>query len=155
MAAKQTTINVATRDELQQTITTHLSNGFSLTSQDETTATLTKTAVKNLVSGNNIWIWVVLWFCFVIPALLFAAYILSQGDQVVVVRVDAEAAKHDAQARVASAASANGSLTWSEDRRYWWDGSNWVDAQTRLPPGAKYSDDQKQWWDGQAWRPVP
>ena len=142
MATKQTAVNVSTPAELQQAVTTYISQGYSLTTQDESSATLTKTAVKNLVSGNNIWIWVVCWFCFVIPALLFAAYVLSQGDQVIVVRVDAAAAQRDAEARNAvlasgNAASGNGSVTWSEDRRYWWDGTNWVDAQKTLPPQAK------------------
>ena len=149
------TINVATPDELQRSIATYLSQGYSLTSQEAETATLTKTAVKNLLSGNNIWIWVFLWFCFVIPALLYAAYILSQGDQVIIVHVDPVAAERDAAARQAALSSGGGTLNWSDDRRYWWNGTEWVDAQKATPPGVTYSDDQRQWWDGKTWRPVP
>ena len=42
----------------------------------------------------------------------------------------------------------------SEDRRSWWDGSAWRDAEHEVPPTAQRSGDGKFWWDGAAWRPV-
>jgi hypothetical protein len=46
-------------------------------------------------------------------------------------------------------------LTFSPDRRYWWDGLAWQDAGMRMPPGAPLSPDASHWWDGTAWRPRP
>ena len=45
-------------------------------------------------------------------------------------------------------------IQMSEDRRSWWDGSAWRDAEHEVPPGAERSGDGKFWWDGAAWRPV-
>jgi hypothetical protein len=42
----------------------------------------------------------------------------------------------------------------SEDRRSWWDGSAWRDAEHEVPPTAQRSGDGKFWWDGATWRPV-
>jgi hypothetical protein len=42
----------------------------------------------------------------------------------------------------------------SEDRRSWWDGTSWRDAEHEVPPSAQRSDDGKFWWDGAAWRNV-
>ena len=43
----------------------------------------------------------------------------------------------------------------SDDRRSWWDGANWKDAEHEVPPAAQRSDDGKFWWDGQTWRAIP
>jgi hypothetical protein len=45
-------------------------------------------------------------------------------------------------------------LQLSEDKRSWWDGTTWRDADREVPPTAQRSDDGKFWWDGQAWRPT-
>jgi hypothetical protein len=50
---------------------------------------------------------------------------------------------------------AAGAVSFSTDRRYWWDGQAWQDATARIPPGASRSPDGEQWWDGAAWRPLP
>jgi hypothetical protein len=42
----------------------------------------------------------------------------------------------------------------SDDRRSWWDGATWRDAEHEVPPGAQRSTDGQFWWDGQAWRPI-
>ncbi|MEA2656583.1 MAG: hypothetical protein QOI23_1948, partial [Chloroflexota bacterium] len=42
----------------------------------------------------------------------------------------------------------------SEDRRSWWDGSGWRDAEREVPPNAQRSGDGMFWWDGAAWRSV-
>ena len=46
-------------------------------------------------------------------------------------------------------------LQMSEDRRSWWDGSAWRDAEHEVPPAAQRSEDGHFWWDGAAWRPMP
>ena len=46
-------------------------------------------------------------------------------------------------------------VSLSPDRRYWWDGMSWQDAEARMPPGAQLSPDATHWWDGVAWRPRP
>lgn len=43
----------------------------------------------------------------------------------------------------------------SDDRRWWWDGQQWREAQELAPPTAPRSPDGAWWWDGAAWRPVP
>jgi hypothetical protein len=53
------------------------------------------------------------------------------------------------------AAPGTGAPQLSPDKRYWWDGANWVDTNTRIPPGASVSPDGKYWWDGANWRNMP
>src|ERR1700694_109588 len=43
----------------------------------------------------------------------------------------------------------------SDDRRSWWDGTPWRDAEHEVPPHAQRSGDGYFWWDGQTWRTVP
>lgn len=43
----------------------------------------------------------------------------------------------------------------SEDRKQWWDGTSWRDAEHDVPPTAQRSDDGRFWWDGHNWRPIP
>jgi hypothetical protein len=43
----------------------------------------------------------------------------------------------------------------SDDRRSWWDGTTWRDAEHEVPPHAQRSGDGHFWWDGQTWRPAP
>jgi uncharacterized membrane protein YtjA (UPF0391 family) len=42
----------------------------------------------------------------------------------------------------------------SDDRRFWWDGAAWRDAEHEVPPAAQRSGDGTFWWDGFNWRPV-
>jgi hypothetical protein len=42
----------------------------------------------------------------------------------------------------------------SADGGYWWDGQQWRDAKTDIPPQAQRTADGQFWWDGQQWRPV-
>ena len=46
-------------------------------------------------------------------------------------------------------------LQMSPDGNYWYDGQNWRDAATEVPPGAQRSSDGTLWWDGRTWRPAP
>jgi hypothetical protein len=43
----------------------------------------------------------------------------------------------------------------SGDRRWWWNGSRWVDSVAEPPPMAARSPDGAWWWNGAEWRPVP
>ena len=54
-----------------------------------------------------------------------------------------------------SAARAAAMIAVSPDGRYWWDGANWQDATTTVPPHAPRSPDGAYWWDGRAWHQVP
>ena len=49
----------------------------------------------------------------------------------------------------------DGPFVMSEDRRSWWDGAAWRDAEHEVPPAAQRSEDGQFWWDGEAWRPMP
>jgi hypothetical protein len=66
---------------------------------------------------------------------------------------------HLAAAQAAASLGAAGSgqpqMVFSDDRRHWWDGANWNDAQLSLPPGTQRSPDGHYWWDGVEWRTVP
>jgi len=42
----------------------------------------------------------------------------------------------------------------SPDFQYWWNGSQWVDADDSTPPRAPRNDDGSLWWDGAKWRAV-
>jgi hypothetical protein len=42
----------------------------------------------------------------------------------------------------------------SGDRRWWWDGSNWVDSTVTPPPMAARTPDGHWWWNGVEWRPA-
>ena len=53
-----------------------------------------------------------------------------------------------------AAASAGPLPTFSPDRRFWWDGGTWQDANTHVPPGATFAPDRLSWWDGVGWRAV-
>ena len=57
-------------------------------------------------------------------------------------------------AAVAAPAQAGG-LQMSDDRRSWWDGAAWRNAEREVPPAAQRSEDGHFWWDGAAWRAMP
>ena len=42
----------------------------------------------------------------------------------------------------------------SPDGGHWWDGRQWRDAKTDIPPQAQRTADGEFWWDGRQWRPV-
>ncbi len=61
------------------------------------------------------------------------------------------------QLQAASVMGAQGPIAavqMSEDRRSWWDGTTWRDAEREAPPSAERSGDGKYWWDGAVWRLV-
>ena len=57
-------------------------------------------------------------------------------------------------AAVATPAVPTSTIQMSDDRRSWWDGMSWRDAEREVPPAAQRSTDGQFWWDGQAWRPT-
>jgi hypothetical protein len=58
------------------------------------------------------------------------------------------------RARPALVGPAVPGLNLSPDRRFWWDGLAWRDADATRPPGVYVAPDGR-WWDGVAWRPSP
>jgi hypothetical protein len=42
----------------------------------------------------------------------------------------------------------------SGDRRWWWNGSRWMDSAVAAPPMAARSPDGAWWWNGAEWRPA-
>lgn len=59
-----------------------------------------------------------------------------------------------APAAVATPVAPAPTIQMSDDRRSWWDGMAWRDAEREVPPSAQRSSDGQFWWDGQAWRPI-
>jgi len=59
-----------------------------------------------------------------------------------------------ARARIRKARPTPG-IQLSSDRRWWWDGQTWRDAERDVPLTAARSADGLWWWDGAAWRTVP
>ena len=42
----------------------------------------------------------------------------------------------------------------SGDRRWWWNGSRWIDSVVTPPPMAARTPDGAWWWNGAEWRPA-
>lgn len=132
------TITVGDLRELEMTIANYSAAGFFLVNKTETSALLRKPKEFNVLLA-------ILGFLFcVIGLIIYAIVYTMQQDEVVEIRLV------EAQAALPSA-----TFTFSEDRRWWWDGQQWQDTQQSLPPGTQRSDDGANWWDGTAWRPVP
>jgi hypothetical protein len=132
------TITVGDLRELEMTIANYSAAGFFLVNKTETSALLRKPKEFNVLLAI-----LGLLFC-VIGLIVYAIVYTMQQDEVVEIRLV------EAQAALPSA-----TFTFSEDRRWWWDGQQWQDTQQSLPPGTQRSDDGANWWDGTAWRPVP
>jgi hypothetical protein len=125
---------VANSKDFEQTITNYTMQGFMVVNRTDESAVLRRPKQFNVLLG-------VVGFLFCGVGLLVYAIIYSmQSDKVVEVRVGSED---------------QSDLRLSDDRRWWWDGEQWVDSALRVPPGARRSDDDQQWWDGVSWRPVP
>lgn len=65
------------------------------------------------------------------------------------------AAQRDQVVEIFVVEAGRGAPFLSADRRWWWDGERWRDAEQVVPPGSQRSGDGASWWDGASWRPVP
>jgi hypothetical protein len=140
LAAQVQQINVPSKDDLENTVSSYIAQGFVVSNRTTDSVTLFKKKEFNVL-------WAVIgFFLCLLPLIVYCIVYATQSDQMIVIRVGAVTGP----AQVGS-----GDLTWSEDRQWWWDGTNWRDAAAELPPGAQLSDDQDSWWDGSSWRPVP
>lgn|GEM_PF-1965089 len=148
MAANLSTVNVATRGQVEQTVMSYVAQGFTVSTQTDDTTTLYKKKEFNVV-------WAVIgFFACVIPLIIYCIVYSMESDQMVVVRLDPAAAALSVSPILGASTGAEG-LRWSEDRRYWWDSTTWIDAERTVPPGAQYAEDGRWWWDGQSWRAIP
>ena len=145
MSATVATVIVPTTEQMQQAVMSYIAQGFVVSTQTADSTTLFKKREFNIL-------WAVIgFFLCLLPLLIYCIIYATQKDQMVVVRVDASLPP---TAALPFAGTAN-QLTWSEDRRYWWNGSTWIDAGNTIPPGVQFTVDGAQWWDGVSWRPRP
>jgi hypothetical protein len=140
LAAKVQQINVSSPAELENTVSSYIAQGFVVSNRTVDSVTLFKKKEFNVL-------WAVIgFFLCVLPLIVYAIVYATQSDEMIVVRVGPVTGPTQI---------ASGDLTWSDDRQWWWDGAEWRDAASELPPAAQLSDDQRSWWDGSSWRPVP
>ena len=111
--------------------------GYSVASRDAFSVTMVKRKQFNVI-------WAVIGFFFcLLPLLIYLIVYATQQDEVVFIRVAAPAPALDGSAS-----------PLSPDRKFWWDGAAWHDADVEAPPGARRSDDGAYWWDGVEWRTI-
>jgi hypothetical protein len=138
------TIDVDNEQAFFEAIQWHTSQGFNVLHSDGTCAVLERP--KKKMSGATK----------IIASLTVLPYVIAKGsynlarnaDRTVAIRIR-ESASHEGETTRAS-----GVGTMSPDLQYWWNGSQWVDADASTPPGAKRNDDGSLWWDGRKWRAV-
>jgi hypothetical protein len=139
VAANVQQISVTSQEELESSIMSYIAQGFTVSSRSAESVTLFKKKEFNVL-------WAVIgFFLCLLPLLVYSIIYATQNDQMIVVKV----------ASTASGFGAASSVTWSEDRQWWWDGSRWRDTQLELPPDAILAEDRHTWWDGVEWRAVP
>jgi hypothetical protein len=145
VSATVATVIVPTTEQMQQAVMSYIAQGFVVSTQTGDSTTLFKKKEFSIL-------WAVIgFFLCLLPLLIYCIVYATQKDQMVVVRIDPSVPPTAALPFV----SAANELTWSEDRRYWWNGSTWIDAGKTLPPGVTFTEDGTHWWDGAAWRPRP
>ena len=135
MGARVSTVSVATPDQMREVVLGYVAQGFVVSTQTEASTTMFKKKEFNVL-------WAVIgFFLCLLPLLIYCIVYAMETDKMVVIRIGADAASPDSS-----------QLTWSDDRRYWWDGTTWVDAERQSPPGAPRSEGGDYWWDGTKWR---
>lgn len=119
---------------LDSMVASHLAQGFEVVGRTERSAVLRRGRRFNpgLAALSSL-------FCGV-GLLVYLMVHAARGDEVV---------------EVAVIEPGQGLAQLSDDRRWWWDGERWRDAEQVVPPGRRRSADGALWWDGVAWRPVP
>ena len=139
MAAHVQQISVASQGEMESTIMSYIAQGFSVSNRSAESVTLFKKKEFNVL-------WAVIgFFLCLLPLLVYCIIYATQNDQMIVIKV----------ASTAPGLGAASSVTWSDDRQWWWDGSRWRDTQLELPPDAILAEDGNTWWDGVEWRAAP
>jgi hypothetical protein len=139
MGAKVNTITAHSRDEMRQTAMSYIAQGYAVSIQDGTGTTLVKKKKFNIV-------WAVVgFFLSLLPLLIYLVVYALQRDEIVFISVVPMAQRSGGPLPVEQ-------LTWSGDRRYWWDGKTWVDAEITPPEGALWGSSGTDWWDGTRWR---
>jgi hypothetical protein len=117
-------VPVATKDELESTMTSYVAQGFTVQLQTDTSITMIKKKELNMV-----WLIVGILLCF-IPLIIELIRYSRAEDQVVVIKL---------QASPEVKLEAPG-------------GEARIPSQTNAPPVV--SEDGKSYWDGQKWQPI-
>jgi hypothetical protein len=139
VAAHVQQISVTSQGEMESTIMSYIAQGFSVSNRSAESVTLFKKKEFNVL-------WAVIgFFLCLLPLLVYCIIYATQNDQMIVIKV----------ASTTPGLGAASSVTWSDDRQWWWDGSRWRDTQLELPPDAILAEDGRTWWDGVEWRAVP
>jgi len=129
-------VSVVSTEQLEQAITQYVAQGFVVANRSATAVTMIKKKEFKVI-------WAVIgFFLCVIPLLIYLVVYAREKDQLV-------------EIRIVSPQAPGTDIQLSPDGRSWWDGSQWQDAETTVPPAAKRSADGLYWWDGAKWREVP
>lgn len=140
MAAQVRQINIPSQGELESTVSSYIAQGFLVSNRTADTVTLYKKKEFNVV-------WAIIgFFLCILPLIIYLIVYSTRSDEMVLLKLDSAAAVD---------ASGAAEITWSDDREWWWDGTQWRDARSELPPDVKLSEDGGTWWDGSDWHPVP
>ncbi|MFM2076449.1 MAG: hypothetical protein RJA49_339 [Actinomycetota bacterium] len=124
-------IPLSSEAELKQKTLELIDAGFRISSQSPELVTLERK--QRAITGSMVATAILLLVLCVIPGVVYIWVKIVQAFRVetVVLRVDPVAAA--AQRQAAAVAT---EITWSEDRKWWWDGTEWRSAANELPPAA-------------------
>ena len=125
---------------MHEAVTGLIAMGFHVAAQTPTETTMLKRKEFSML-----WLVIGVVLC-VIPLLIYLIVYAGERDSMIILRLQDRPVGSSPMPRPEY-------LTWSEDRRVWWDGERWIDPAISFPASAPLSEDGLQWWDGQAWRP--
>jgi hypothetical protein len=138
MSTKVSQVAVATPEQMDQTISSYIAQGFTVMNRGATTTTMFKQKEFKVI-------WAVIGFLLcLLPLLVYLIVYALEKDQMVEIKL-----------LPAGYGGQEGAIQMSGDGRYWWDGTAWQDVQSNVPPSAQRSDDGAWWWDGSTWHAVP
>jgi|GEM_PF-2335301 len=112
MATKHQMVSVSSEQALEQTITGYIAEGYVIQNRTPDAVVLFKKKEFSIL-----WAVIGLVICF-IPLLVYLIVYAADSDKLVEIRVDIPVTQ------------------WSDDGRYWWDGTQWVEAQQPALPVA-------------------